>query len=620
MRHVRSLVLTTFGMSVAVALLVQEPGRAQIPKADNPADSRRITLAATTRGAVAESNNLITRMLRAGELTSMRIQNDPQIAGRQIETLQQIYHRIPVEGGSVTLQTAGRTTVSVFGTLFNDISLDTTPAITAADAVRIIEKAANAWIAFGASPALVVVPSPAGTFALTYKATVANAITYYVDAFSGDIVRAVDEKRYDVGMGTGTLGDPKKMATTLIGTTYRTRDTLRPAGISTYDTGGSRTTFDRMINGNNATDDDLGSNTTNTWTNGYVVDAHTNTGLTYDYFYRQQNWSGLDGKNGPISAIVHSGVVDNAEFVPAPFGPNKSGAMVYGRTDGNFPVAALDVAGHELMHGVTFFSLTARTGGDFANIAYAVIGPTSFVYNGSTFACSTSFLVDSQGIERPFLCNSGRYVLGADHGGAINEAISDVFGTSVEFFFQPVGSGPLKADYLIGEDIADFGPIRSLSEPASIGIRNDFGTIAYPDHVSKMLNYALLVTGGTAAHPTSVDFSPIAFSNGTFVFFLNSGPDGGGVHQNSTLFSHAFYLAIEGGRNATSGLSVTGVGAANRAQIEKVFFRAMTQLMPNNANLQTAAEAVIQAAVDLYGESGTATAAVTQAMTAVGLR
>lgn len=38
----------------------------------------------------------------------------------------------------------------------------------------------------------------------------------------------------------------------------------------------------------------------------------------------------------------------------------------------------------------------------------------------------------------------------------------------VEFFFQPVGSGPLKADYLIGEDVRDFGPIRSLSDPASI--------------------------------------------------------------------------------------------------------------------------------------------------------
>ena len=91
-------------------------------------------------------------------------------------------------------------------------------------------------------------------------------------------------------------------------------------------------------------------------------------------------------------------------------------------------------------------------------------------------------------------------------------------------------------------------------------------------------------------------------------------------HLNSTVLSHAFYLAIEGGRNATSGGFVTGVGAANRAQIEKVFFRAETRLMPNNASFQTAAAVVIQAAVDLSGPGGAATQAVIQAMTAVGLR
>jgi Zn-dependent metalloprotease len=213
-------------------------------------------------------------------------------------------------------------------------------------------------------------------------------------------------------------------------------------------------------------------------------------------------------------------------------------------------------------------------------------------------------------------------VLAAYHGGAINEAISDVFGTSAEFFYQPAGTGPLKADYLMGEDITGFGPNRSLIDPASIAIHHDFGTIGYPDHFSKMLNYALVVTGGTAANPTAVDLTPVAFSNGSFVFlFNNSGnEDGGGVHLNSTLFSHAFYLAIEGGRNATSGLSVAGVGAANRSQIEKIFFRAITQLMPNNATFQTAAAAVIQAAIDLYGPTSAPTQAVTQAMTAVGLR
>jgi thermolysin len=436
------------------------------------------------------------------------------------------------------------------------------------------------------------------------------------------VLRVVDEKNRDVGVGTGSLGDKKKIATELIGGTYRTRDALRPAVISTYDTGGSPTVFDRMINGNNATDSDLASNSTNTWTNGYVVDAHTNTGFSYDYFYRQQNWSGLDGKNGPISAIVHSGLIDNAEWVPAPFGPNKNGTAAFGRTDGNFPIAALDIAGHELMHGVTSFSLVSRTGSGFANIVHTVPGPTSFVYKGTTFPCSTTVLVDAQGNQRPFFCNGGRYVLGASHGGAINEAFSDIFGTSVKFFFEPPGSGLLQADYVIGKDVTGFGPIRSLNDPASITYTHDSGTTGYPDHVNKMLNYALVVTGGTATAPTFVDFTPIAFTNGGFVFLFDNSEnvDQGGVHLNSTLFSHAFYLAIEGGRNATSGLSVTGVGSANRAQIEKVFFRAMTQLMPNNATLQTAAAVVIQAAVDLYGASSPATQAVTQAMTAVGLR
>ena len=99
----------------------------------------------------------------------------------------------------------------------------------------------------------------------------------------------VDEKNYDTGLGTGTLGESKKMATTLIGGSYKTKDTLRPAGISTYDTGGSSAVLDRMLNDNNATDNDLASSSSNTWTNGYVVDAHSNTGMTYDYFFRQHN-------------------------------------------------------------------------------------------------------------------------------------------------------------------------------------------------------------------------------------------------------------------------------------------------------------------------------------------
>ena len=81
----------------------------------------------------------------------------------------------------------------------------------------------------------------------------------------------------------------------------------------------------------------------------------------------------------------------------------------------------------------------------------------------------------------------------------------------------------------------------------------------------------------------------------------------------------AFYLAIEGGTNRTSGLSVQGVGAANREQMERVFYRAFTQMLPANATFAVARAATIQAARDLFGANSAAERAVTQAWTAVGV-
>jgi Zn-dependent metalloprotease len=95
--------------------------------------------------------------------------------------------------------------------------------------------------------------------------------------------------------------------------------------------------------------------------------------------------------------------------------------------------------------------------------------------------------------------------------------------------------------------------------------------------------------------------------------------DNGGVHINSGIANQAFYLAIEGGTNRTSGLAVQGVGAGSRDQIEKVFYRAFTQLMPANSTFAVARAATIQAARDLYGPGSNPERAVTAAWTAVGV-
>jgi thermolysin len=169
-----------------------------------------------------------------------------------------------------------------------------------------------------------------------------------------------------------------------------------------------------------------------------------------------------------------------------------------------------------------------------------------------------------------------------NESGALNEAFSDIMGTGVEFFFQPVGAGIGQADYLLGEDAfrAPGGArngTRSLVNPASYG---------YPDH------YSIRFTGPQ---------------------------DSGGVHINSSIVNHAFYLAVEGGRHRLSGITVQGVGGGNREQIEKAFYRAFVFLLPASANFSTARAATIQAAQDLYGASSAAAQAITQAWTAVGV-
>jgi thermolysin len=95
--------------------------------------------------------------------------------------------------------------------------------------------------------------------------------------------------------------------------------------------------------------------------------------------------------------------------------------------------------------------------------------------------------------------------------------------------------------------------------------------------------------------------------------------DNGGVHINSGIPNHAFYLAIEGGTNRSSGISVKGVGASNREQVEKVFYRAFAQLMTSNANFSMARAMTLQAAQDLYGAGSPPYIAIRDAWTAVGV-
>ncbi|HEV7502353.1 MAG TPA: M4 family metallopeptidase [Vicinamibacteria bacterium] len=517
-----------------------------LPAPAEGAEPRRVAAAATadTRAWAARIEGLV----REGGLVLRAVRDDTLLPGRQHARYEQRYKGVPVVGGDLAAQVSGADVVSVFGTLYDGIDLDPVPAFSADRATDVIARLSGQPL--GNRPELVVLPLDQGGFVLVYTLAVftgGDRIVYSIDAHTGAVVEARSEIQTQsaVGHGRGVLGDDKKMSVRAAGGQFFGDDLLRPPLLETFDLQGSLERTIQFLNGVLRTgDSDLISDSDNDWADGPAVDAHTYSGYVYDYYFKRFGRRGLDGNDLRVRSVVHPvRLADYARYGPDVVGLffvnafyAGNGTMVFGEglpagvfLDGqNFKPfsAALDVVAHELTHGVTQFTSRLR---------------------------------------------------GVGESGALNESFSDMMGTSAEFFFQPAGSGPLKADYQLGEDITTPGAVRSMDNPALFG---------QPDH------YRARYLG------------PL---------------DAGGIHRNCSISNQVYYLAIEGGTNRTSRLSVQGVGGGNREQIEKVMYRAFTLMMPSDADFATARVVTIQSARDLYGAGSPAERALIQAWTAVGV-
>jgi bacillolysin len=221
---------------------------------------------------------------------------------------------------------------------------------------------------------------------------------------------------------------------------------------------------------------------------------------------------------------------------------------------------------------------------------------STFINNA--FYCCEGLLVFGDGDGRQFTFLAGAFDVVAhewthgvtdftskliyrDESGALNEAFSDIMAASMEYYYYPAGPDRDQADWLIAEDVflASPGYLRSLSNPSVKG---------HPDHYSLRR-------------------------------FIGTSTDDGGVHFNVTIATHAFYLAVAGGRNRVSGVNVPGVGLSNIERMERIFYRAFTQLMGPNSQFSDARRATLQAATDLYGGGGNERAQLELAWTAVGV-
>ena len=526
-----------------------------------------LTLTATERSQLRESDQLVDRMLRGDDLQVTQVVADTMVPGRSHERLAQYHQGVRVFGADVARQTARGLTTSVFGRLHTDIQLDTTPALSADTARVVVEDHLGVSLSPRAQPELLILRDETNTYRLVHRVRALSPdglMVCFVDAHSGAIVWEYNDLQTQdatlpctdcaVGQGRGVKGDRKKISVRTMGGAFWAVDRLRPPSIRTYDMRGDwERTWDILDGFTPLVDADLASDVDNNWRDGATVDAHTGAGWTYDYLFDRFGRRGLDGNDSPMVALVHPVrrrdvfiVPDEIEslFLLNAFYCSECGAnglMVYGEglppgvrlTNGqtvDFFSAALDIVAHEFTH-----ALTEAT--------------SDLIYQGES--------------------------------GALNEAFSDIIGTGVEFFMAETGRHPPeRADYLLGEDVFKPDGIRSLADLLSFGD---------PDHYS-------------IRFPTSASF------------------DNGYVHFNSSIANHAFYLAIEGGTNRTSGLTVTGVGAANRAQIEQVFFRAFTMMLPADATFSVARAATIQSARDLFGVGSAVEQAVTAAWTAVGVQ
>ena len=568
---------------------------------------------------------LIDALVRTDALVLASRQPDLNLQGREHESYNQYHEGVPVYSGGVSRQLVAGVTVSIFGTIHQDIDIDTMPRLSADDALVLVERNAGVGPTTDDPPTLVVLPTLLGTYVLAWQATMRDLRTYFIDAHTGIIAHNESDvfEQSAVGAGLGIRGQRKKLSASSVGGTFRAYDRLRPAEIVTLDLRYNERRVDNLLDSRGVrwVPSDVASDTDNQWDDAAVVDGHAYTGFTYDYFVRR-GWHGLNGRNSRVLTMVNIGI-ENAFFAPPPYGPEKTGVVAFGQWNDGTPLVAADIVAHEIMHGVTHFSVWRRTGErrGLLNTVRYIKGPSSFTFplggRPFTFRCGQRFrYADGEGYLAGrtfyFACVDGRFLLFVNHGGAIHEAFSDIFGTAVEFSIHDQGAGPLRADYVMGEDTGVIN--RSIENPRSIKLATD-SSIPYPDAYRRLIRFLVEV-----------------FDDRDEAFYSNLGSvDGGrrivalpsygysGVHWNSTILSHAFYLAIEGGRNATTGRTVRGVGGANREQIERVFFRAMTSLMPAATDIPMAAAVVRQSAVDLFGAGSPTHRAIREALSAVGL-
>jgi Zn-dependent metalloprotease len=332
------------------------------------------------------------------------------------------YAGLPVLGGDLVVHTPSASLATgTVSTTFNSKRAVKVASTTAAVAKSTAEtkalKAAKTLgaEASGADSARKVIWAGSGTPKLAWETVIGgfqddgtpSRLHVITDAATGKELYRFQAVK--TGTGNTQYSGTVTLNTTLSGSTYQLYDTTR-GGHKTYSlNNGTSGTGSLMTDSDDVWGTGSGSNTQ---TAG--ADAAFGAQTTWDFYKNTFGRSGI--KNDGVAA--YSRVHYSSSYVNA-FWDDSCFCMTYGDgSGGTHALTSLDVAGHEMSHGVT-----SNTAG--------------LNYTGES--------------------------------GGLNEATSDIFGTGVEFY---AANSSDVGDYLIGEKIdinGDGSPLRYMDKPSKDG-------------------------------------------------------------------------------------------------------------------------------------------------------
>ncbi len=431
--HRRTAAVALAGVTALIAAAVQSGAASAAPAAQapsakgNPAHSA-VRLTPSQRAELIRDAGAA----KADTAKAIGLGSKEQLVARDVVkdadgTLHTRYERtyagLPVLGGDLIVDTAksGATQRVIKATDATIKVAGLTPSVTKAAAERQAVKRAQALggTRSTADSARKVIWAATGRPVLAYETVVGglqddgtpNQLHVITDAATGK--KLYEYQGIETGVGNTQYSGQVTLTTTQSGSNYTLTDGAR-GGHKTYNlnhgTSGTGTLFSQ-------TNDTWGNGTTsNAATAG--ADAHYGAALTWDYYKSVFGRTGI--KNNGVGAYsrVHYG----NSYVNA-FWDDTCFCMTYGDGSGNNdPLTSIDVAGHEMSHGVT--SNTARLN-----------------YSGES--------------------------------GGLNEATSDIMAAGVEFY---ANNSSDVGDYLVGEKIdinGDGTPLRYMDKPSKDGASKD---------------------------------------------------------------------------------------------------------------------------------------------------